>query len=143
MVDIETFLYIPGIKFTNLEIIDKKATFKAQATYKKARCPICGKSSHSVHSSYVRNLKDLPISEYSVSIQLKVRKFFCTNKHCKRKIFSEQPSSDIMKYSRMTSRSKDRVLNILKETSARKGSLISKAILTPVSPQTAPVSAPK
>jgi len=37
----------------------------------------------------------------------------------------------------MTSRSKDRVLNILKETSARKGSLISKAILTPVSPSTA------
>jgi len=37
----------------------------------------------------------------------------------------------------MTSRSKDRILDILKETSARKGSLISKAILTPVSPSTA------
>jgi len=37
----------------------------------------------------------------------------------------------------MTYRAKSRVLNILKETSARKGSWISKTILTPVSPSTA------
>lgn len=137
MVDIKTFLSIPGIRFTSMETNEKKVTFSAKATCRSSKCPICGKSSQSVHSSYVRNLKDLPVSEYSISIQLQVRKFFCKKKKCKQKIFSEQPSSDILKHSRMTSRSKDRILNILKETSARKGSLISKAILTPVSPSTA------
>lgn len=137
MVEIEAFLSIPGIRFINLEIIDKKALFSAKATCKKAKCPICDKSSHSVHSSYVRNLKDLPVSEYTVNISLVVRKFFCRNKKCKRKIFSEQPSEAIMKHSRMTFRAKNRVLDILKETSARKGSFISKKILTPVSPSTA------
>ena len=51
-------------------------------------CPVCHEAARRVHSHYERTLADLPWSEYSVSWQLQVRKFFCTNPNCFRRIFT-------------------------------------------------------
>ena len=55
-----------------------------------ANCPICHEAAHRIHSHYERTLADLPWGEYSVSWQLQVRKFFCTNSNCQRRIFTER-----------------------------------------------------
>lgn len=137
MVNFETILSLPNLKYTEIDIQDHRIVFSAKSIHKKARCPHCGKTSHSVHSRYNRLLSDLPISDRPVSVKLEVRKFFCKNKRCQYSIFSEQPSIGIPKYSRMTERAKTRILSILKETSAQKGSLISNSILTPISSSSA------
>lgn len=137
MVNFETILSLPNLKYTKIDIQNQRVVFSAKSIHKKARCPHCGKTSHSVHSRYHRVLSDLPISDYPVSVKLEVRKFFCKNKLCQHTIFSEQPSIGISKYSRMTQRAKSRILSILKETSAQKGSLISHSILTPISSSSA------
>ena len=53
-----------------------------------AECPICHQGTHRIHSHYERTVADLTWSEYGVSWQLQVRKFFCTNPHCPRRIFT-------------------------------------------------------
>ena len=55
-----------------------------------ADCPLCHCAARRVHSHYERKLADLPWSEYGVSWQLQVRKFFCTNSNCQRRIFTER-----------------------------------------------------
>ncbi len=54
-----------------------------------ARCPLCGKRSKRVHSRYQRTLADLPWAEYAVTIRLSVRRLFCDNARCERRIFAE------------------------------------------------------
>ena len=55
-----------------------------------AACPLCQTSSDRIHSCYTRKLADLPCFEFKVQIKLAVRRFFCTNKNCKRLIFGER-----------------------------------------------------
>jgi transposase len=82
-------------------------------------------------------LRDLSVGEYSVVLHLTVRKFYCRNKKCHRKIFVEQPGKEVSSHARMTQRTKHKLEKILIETSANKGALLSRFINTPVSPSTA------
>jgi transposase len=43
-----------------------------------------------VHSHYARTLADLPWGTYRVTWRLRVRKFFCDNRACRRQIFTER-----------------------------------------------------
>ena len=53
-------------------------------------CPCCAASTSRVHSHYTRALTDLPWAHYRVRLQLSVRKFFCDNASCSRRIFTER-----------------------------------------------------
>ena len=53
-------------------------------------CPDCGVSSTARHSSYWRQLKDLPIQGRSVRLKLRVGRWRCRNPICKRKIFCQR-----------------------------------------------------
>ncbi|MGV8964400.1 MAG: ISL3 family transposase [Candidatus Saccharimonadaceae bacterium] len=97
---------------------------------------VATKKSNHIHSSYVRFLRDLPASTHCVSIRLTVRKFFCKNPACERKIFTEQPGDEIQLYSRFTNRTRERLQKIFIEVSARKGAYISGLISLPISPST-------
>ena len=134
---INSLLGLPDIRFSTPIISEKQIYIPGNPRKKHAKCPCCKKKSSSVHSSYSRKLRDLSIGEYSVMIHLTVRKFYCKNKKCKRKIFAEQPGKEIKAYARMTQRTKQKLERILIETSANKGSLISGLIQIPVSPSTA------
>ncbi len=128
---------LSGVQLDSFQIIDDHVFILAHSKHNDARCPYCNKKSKRVHSSYVRVLRDLPLSTYCVSINLTVRKFFCHNPKCKRKIFTEQPSHEVKAYSRMTNRSRLLLQNIFLEVSAMKGSYISGLISLPTSPSTA------
>jgi transposase len=56
----------------------------------KSGCPSCGLQSSKVHSRYKRHLADLPWECAAVRLTLSVRKFFCLNPECQRKIFCER-----------------------------------------------------
>jgi transposase len=73
---------------------------------------------------------------HCLSIDLTVRKFFCKNPKCKRKIFAEQPGSEVGAYKRFTNRTRERLQKIFVEVSAKKGAYISGLISLPVSPST-------
>src|SRR5215470_11028910 len=55
-----------------------------------ACCPLCGEQAWRIHSRYTRRVRDLPCAGQHVTLLLTVRKFFCSNASCPRKIFAEQ-----------------------------------------------------
>lgn len=87
----------------NLTIVSKGAS---------AECPICHQGTHRIHSHYERTVADLPWSEYGVSWKLQVRKFFCTNPNCPRRIFTERLPGVVAPWARKTTRLAQRLTAI-------------------------------
>nr|WP_245587552.1 ISL3 family transposase [Cylindrospermum stagnale] len=74
-----------------------------------ANCPICHSPTVRVHSHYERTLTDLPWGQYRVIWQLQVRKFFCTNTACPRRIFTERLPGMVLPWARKTSRLREQL----------------------------------
>jgi transposase len=70
----------------------------------KACCPLCSMQASRVHSRYTRRVADLPCAGQHVILLLTVRKFFCPNPTCSRKIFVEQFPDLVPAYARLTTR---------------------------------------
>ena len=96
-------------------------TIEACSRMHSATCPTCGATSWSVHSCYVRNVADLPISGRRVAILLHTRRFRCPHPHedGRRHVFSERHEA-VGRYRRRTRRTEDLILRTALETSARK-----------------------
>lgn len=52
-------------------------------------CPFCGSKTTRVHSTYQREIQDLPIQDKLVILLVTTRKMFCDNPDCSHKTFSE------------------------------------------------------
>src|SRR5262249_28678011 len=65
-------------------------TLRVQSTQTRAPCPLCATPARRIHSDYGRTLADLPWAQYRVHLQLRVRKWFCGNRTCRRRIFTER-----------------------------------------------------
>ena len=70
--------------------VTKDVMITARATSPTASCPCCRTLSKRVHSHYQRTLHDLPASGRPVHLVLQVRRFFCEETTCARKIFAER-----------------------------------------------------
>lgn len=99
-------------------------------------CPVCNKRSSKIHSRYSRTLLDLPISGHLSKVKLKARKYFCDNRECPRKVFTERFDYEIKPYYRRMIRSNDLLLRMALELGGNTGSAISRYIGVPVSPST-------
>lgn len=69
-----------------------------------ADCPLCEQSSQRVHSGYQRSLQDLPCCGQVLRLRVAVRRFFCDNAACRRKVFAEQLPELMLPYARRTVR---------------------------------------
>lgn len=67
-------------------------------------CPLCQHPANRRHSRYRRTLADLPLAEYTVQIHLHVRKFFCDNPACLRKVFTERVPTLVAPFAHRTLR---------------------------------------
>ncbi|MBC7910391.1 MAG: ISL3 family transposase, partial [Pyrinomonadaceae bacterium] len=67
-------------------------------------CPVCCLPSKSTHSSYLRQVSDLPWHGVAIRIRLNTRKFRCRNELCQRKIFCERLPKVVESYGRKTIR---------------------------------------
>ena len=124
-----TELYaISGLRIKEYEIQGEKITFYAYSSKKSCKCPLCNKLSSRVRSGYFRKLMDLPCGGLRTAIMLKVRRFRCSNKKCRRKIFSERYDGYTKPYSRKTDRATDCLSSLLLEVSSSKGSYLSELI---------------
>lgn len=72
-----------------------------------AVCPKCSQASSRIHSRYRRKLADLPWANIPVLIELGVRRFFCDNPACARRIFSERLTTVAAPWARRTQRLAD------------------------------------
>ena len=70
--------------------VTNEVRITARAASPTASCPCCGTVSKRAHSHYQRSLRDLPASGRPVHLVMQVRRFFCEESTCRRKIFAER-----------------------------------------------------
>jgi transposase len=87
-------------------------TLRVQSTQTNAPCPLCAPPARRIHSDYGRTLADLPWAQYRVCLQLRVRKWFCRNRSCPRRIFTERLPTIAAPWARRTLRLAQRLLAV-------------------------------
>jgi transposase len=101
--------FLPNIEWLRLEncqidSMNSEIWLNVTLNQALAHCPVCHQLNNRVHSKYERIVKDLPWGEHEVKWQLAVRKFFCTNPKCQRKIFTERLPEIVNSWARKTCR---------------------------------------
>jgi transposase len=86
-------------------------TLRVRSTQASASCPACTTTASHIHSHDERTLADLPWAHYHhVRLQLRVRKWFCRNRHCRRHIFPERLPTVAAPWARRTLRLAQRLV---------------------------------
>jgi transposase len=67
-------------------------------------CPLCCRAARRVHSCYTRQVADLPCAGQSIRLLIQVRKYFCEESTCPRKIFAERLAPFVDPFARVTKR---------------------------------------
>ena len=83
-----------------IECTPSAVVFRARWWPAEAACPACGTWSSRVHSSYVRQVRDLPLGGRPVLIHLAIRRFLCKNAACKKVTFAGQADGLTARYQR-------------------------------------------
>jgi transposase len=109
-------------------VADKVITLTAVSTQTAPCCPLCGTSASRIHSQYRRQLTDLPCAGQRVRLILQVRKFFCDETTCVRKIFAERLAPFIQSWARVTTRFFQAVEQIGLATSGMLGARLGKRL---------------
>jgi transposase len=79
-----------SLSVEHVTIAPELLAIDAATTLPMSNCPCCGGVSSHVHSRYVRKLADLPAHGVAVKLRVRVRRFFCDNAECPRRIFAER-----------------------------------------------------
>jgi transposase len=111
-------------------------TFVIQSTAPTAACPLCGQTSARPHSRYLRRLADLPCHDRPVRLHLEVRRFFCANADCPRRIFAERLPAVAAVHARTTVRLDKAHCNIGLALGGEAGSRLAARLAMPTSPDT-------
>lgn len=88
----------------SLTLQDTEIVFVVRTARSTVNCPLCAAASKRIHSWYQRTLADLPWQANPVKIKMATRKFFCDNKDCKRRVFTEPIPTVAARYKRKTKR---------------------------------------
>jgi len=121
-------LVIEQISMTN------KVTITARSASPKASCPCCGTISKRIQSRYTRTVRDLPVSGRPVHLVLHVRRFFCQESTCMRKIFAERFPSLTLPRVKCTLRLQEALREIGFELGGEAGARLGKKLSYPGAP---------
>jgi transposase len=99
-------------------------------------CPVCRFPTRRIHSRYGRMVADLPWGPWRVVLHLQVRKFFCTNGRCRRRIFTERLDPLVAPWARRTQRLVHWLVHIAMALGGRAGVRLSRALSLAVSRHT-------
>lgn len=92
------------LRIDQLTITSSGLVIEVIATQAVCSCPVCGQPADQIHSRYWRVVADVPCGNRPVRLHLEVRKFFCRNTSCQRKIFTERLPELLQPSARTTNR---------------------------------------
>jgi transposase len=102
----------PSLRVEALVVGDDGLTIRVSSKAADVRCPVCGEPADRVHSRATRALADLPWAGVAVRLQVRIRKFFCANPACPRRIFSERLEGIAAVSARRTDRQRAALLDL-------------------------------
>jgi transposase len=128
--------HLKGLRLDAITVADDRVTIMATTIGRRARCPLCRRSSTRVHSRYWRTVADQPWGGRPVAIRLQVRRFRCTNEACTRRIFVERLPDLAPVAARRTPPLRAALERIGFATSARAGARLATVLGMPLSART-------
>jgi transposase len=124
-------LEITSVSETPVEVFVHVTSYRSSSP-----CPRCSMPSSAIHSSYRRHPKDLPCVGRPIRLLFTVRKFFCRNPTCSRKVFTERLPDFIEASSRLTKRLRTAIQDIGFATGGKGGEHLGDKLAMPISETT-------
>lgn len=110
-----------GMLIEEIQAIETGLHLTVRATHPTSCCPLCSQASRSVHSHYQRKLNDTTCAGRQVQLCLTVRRFYCRNRLCERRVFAERLPRFVHPWARMTIRLSGHLQAVGLATSGRGG----------------------
>ena len=125
-----------GLEMTSISDTPEELLVCVISHRSSSPCPQCATPSSAIHSSYRRHPRDLPCIGRPIRLVFTVRKFFCRNPQCGRKVFTERLPDFIEASSRLTKRLRTAVQEIGFATCGKGGESLGNKLGMPVSDAT-------
>jgi transposase len=122
-----------GLEMTSLSDTAEELLVSVTSHRASSPCPQCAMPSFAVHRSYHRHPRDLPCVGRPIRLVFTVRKFFCRNPDCSRKVFAERLPDFIEASSRLTKRLRTSVQDIGFATCGKGGEGLADKLGMPIS----------
>jgi transposase len=113
-----------GLRSEHLSIDRERVVISVASSAASASCPLCGRRSGRVHSRYLRKIADLPWHGTPVVLRTRVRRFFCDEGSCERRIFCER-LPEVAAHARKTGRLDGALLLVAFELGGRAGARLA------------------
>lgn len=129
---------IPDLSDLVLEQVSvtNEVTITVRAASSTAPRPCCGSVSKRIQSRYTRTLRDLPASGRPVHLIVRVRRFFCQESTCPRRIFAERFPSLTLPRVKFTLRLQETFREMGFALGGEAGARLGKQLSIPGSPDT-------
>jgi transposase len=114
-----------GMLIDEIQMTENGLLIAVIATHPTSCCPLCSETSDSIQSHYRRVLRDAPCAGRQVQLALTVRKFYCRNRYCSRKVFTERLPAFVEPWARMTIRSCQQITSIGLSTCGKGGARLA------------------
>ncbi len=114
-----------GMLIDQIEMTEDGLVIAIVATHPTSCCPLCSVVSSSIQSHYHRKVRDAPCAGQRMQLVLTVRKFYCRNSYCERKIFAERLPAFVEPWARMTIRYCQQITSIGLATSGKTGTRLA------------------
>ena len=114
-----------GMQVSQIQITENGVVIAVIATHPTSSCPLCSECSSSIQSHYRRTLRDVPCAGRRVQLLLTVRKFYCRNPLCERKVFAERLLAFAEPWARMTIRYCEQITSIGLATCGKGGARLA------------------
>ncbi len=131
------FLPLPaGLKIATTSMRDDLLVVQVVSTKAGSCCPLCFCPATRRHSHYTRVVADLPCAGLRVQLILHVRRFFCDNTDCIRKIFTERLPAFVLPWARLTVRLCEALQSLGLATCGELGTRLAERLAIQTSPTT-------
>jgi len=132
----QTLLPATPLCVESVVIDDPLITLTVRSLQASAGCPLCETSSTRIHSRYRRTLRDLPWGPLPVRIIVRVRRFRCARRECRRQVFTERLPVLATPYARSTTRFRQSLRDVGAALGGRPGSRLAHQLRLPGSAST-------
>src|SRR5450755_4330868 len=121
-----SLLHLPeGMLIDQIHMSENGVVIEVVATHPTSCCPLCSEMSSSIQSHYRRILRDAPCAGRRVQLVLTLRKFYCRNQLCERKVFTERLPAFVEPWARMTIRYCEQITSIGLATCGKGGTRLA------------------
>ena len=125
-----------GMLIEEIQATETSLSLTVRSTRPTSCCPLCSQASSSIHSHYQRTLNDASCVGRQVQLILIVRRFYCRNRLCERKVFTERIPRFVKPCARMTIRLNEHLQAVGLATSGRGGIKLAVRLGMPTDRQT-------